>query len=82
MNIQWLEPVIKTRSEEIADSILSSDGSSHDILLELIAKRDQMSVDEFNFELENLLIVHTKAIVERSYRVGVQEALTFRNMMV
>lgn len=74
MNIDWLEPVIKERTEVLCQDFFDN-GESHRLIMELLeSKRNELS-SEFLLELESLVISHTREIVYCSYRSGVDESL-------
>ena len=74
MNIDWLEPVIKERSEVISENVLSSSDSYANIMKLLESNRSELP-GEFLYEIESLIINHTREVVHLSFRSGVDEAL-------
>lgn len=77
---QWLEPVIQQRSEEISDYKLNNESKYYQELLRILNRKSEMNDAEFNYEIENLFITHTKSVIEYTYRLGVMETLNFKRM--
>ncbi|MDR0266683.1 hypothetical protein [Paenibacillus sp.] len=71
----WLEPVIEKRCDEINGIMLETGiGSEYEVFLNILRINTALSNEE-KFDLENAFILHSKRVVEISYRSGLTEGI-------
>lgn len=70
----WIEPVIEKRVHEISDVIL--DEGPYMIKINEIIYSGGLTQD-IAFEIENLLLQHTKEAVKKSYSLGLEEGARY-----
>lgn len=72
--LEWLEPVIEKRTEEIVNDIFNDRIFSSPLNKMIFSGAFPQEVAS---ELENLIILHTKMTVEKSYMVGLEEGAKY-----
>ncbi|MEC0241950.1 hypothetical protein P4H66_19290 [Paenibacillus dokdonensis] len=75
MLLEWLEPVVNKRCEDINDELLRQMiDNPYNEFMNFINKNESLSEIE-KFHLENFFILQCKKSVEVSYRCGIKEGL-------
>lgn len=75
--LEWIKPVIDTRSEQIVNESLEGElGIHYTELVNLLKNSPHITPDEM-FEIDNLFLLHTKNLAERAYRSGISDAIKY-----
>ncbi|MFD1179188.1 hypothetical protein ACFQ3W_23245 [Paenibacillus puldeungensis] len=75
MLVQWLEPVIETKSDEINDEIINNEESQLYEQLVTIVKQNGMLNSDDAIDIENVFLLAIRKAVYIAYKKGLTDGI-------